>query len=1715
MRRFLRKYFFRISFFFSLAPGFVSAQPYWNEWINFSQMYYKIPVVQDGVYRINLSMLVSSGIPASSIDPRKFQIFFRGEEQYIYVKGEDDGIFNSSDYIEFYGKHNDGSLDSTLYKGELYNKPVRQPNPYYSLFSDTSVYFLTWSASTANRRLALSADTIFSGFAQSNYFLKEELEVRAQEYFYGRATGANINFPEFHETEGWSSVEITNGNSYMISLSTPNAYSSGPAAEINLAVTGNSDPIATPDHFMQIKYSDASGNLQFLDSTLGKTNGIDGFDGYTLMNAAYTVPASSLGSNTDVQFNALNVNNISSRSSVPYVKIKYPHSTNLGNKSYMEMLVPNDPLQTHSHFSFSNLYNPNNSPVYVYDFANNKRIPAIKNAGAYHVLIENSAAQPEKFCIIKSESQSIPPNAIKPVEGTGFFTDYKTLAASQSLDSAYLIITHTKLMAGATAYANYRKSPLGGSHAVFVVDVNDLYDQFSYGIPKHPFSIRHFIDYATDSFPSSPQSLFMIGKSILAEKTRNQFVNPINGNYLANYADNLVPTIAYPACDNMLLAGLNGTMLEPAIPLGRLAANSDNDVFTYLKKVQEYELADQNPEEWMKHVLHLSGGKTLPEQLLLESYLKGMEATIEDTLYGGFVHSFAKNSSSSTQTSYVDSIKALFKSGLAVLNFFGHTSASVYDFNILTPDDYENTNGKYPFVMINGCSAGDIHEPLFNPPSTSEVFTIHSKGSICFLASSGLGTAHHMNVYSSQLYREISYLMYGQPIGKCIKSTVAATQGSANDAFQNAAVLEFTLHGDPAIVIHSPALPDYAVSSSSIYFSPAVVSSEMDSFDVNVVVANIGKAVKDSVPVEIIRTFSDGTSATYFDTIPYVYFKDTLSVRIPVDPIRGPGLNKFEVKVDGNFLVAEIEDVINNNVLGLNAVPLLIYSGDVIPVYPYEYAIVPDDTIMLKAYTANPFAPTARYHFQIDTTDLFNSPLKKDFFTTQFGGVVKAPFNLWQQGPLLLSDSIVYFWRVRRDTSDFTNYRWRESSFQYIPNKRGWGQSHFFQFLKGNKYSYIDTIRPARYFDLAYQSSVVDAKTMNYSKVGGCNYITIDGTAISICSSKRDSLHVIVSVIDPISGIPWQNPGNGMYGDAILGSTPPLLQRFEFYTATSSQQDALRNFLVNVVPNGSKVVLCVDDDHNLGDILNSNNGMNVNPGLVGAFASIGGSQFLAIENNLPYILIGRKGGAAVEKIGISDTSEIYLYDTVKVLREEGTIFSEIIGPASKWNSLHWRYRSPEAGINDTLAAQDTIKLTLTGIKNNGTIDTILSNISKDSLDIYDLDSAISASTYPYLKLQAWVKDSIKRTPAQLSYWRIYYEGVPEASLNPSVQYSFYDPDVQQGDSIHLKVAIENIGDYDMDSIWVNFWVYDANRNKIHLDSVKLDSLLIDSVLIAGTDLSTEDIPGGINGLWIEANPFNAEHQLEQYHFNNLGTIPFNVGVDAINPILDVTFDGVHIMNGDLVSAKPTILVKLKDENTFLALNDKDDFDVRIKRPGKNTYDTVSFGSYLTFEPAVLPNNSCKIIYNPALQDGVYDFKVQARDRSGNNSGNVEYRVSFEVVNKPTITHILNYPNPFSTSTRFVFTLTGSEVPDYFKIQIITITGKIVREIDKGTLGHIHIGRNITDYAWDGKDEFGDQLANGIYLYRVITQLDGKSLEHRETEADSFFTKGFGKMYLIR
>ena len=136
--------FFLLFFFFVVC--FKSFAQVGNEWIDFNQSYYKIPVAKESIYKVSYSDLQAAGFPVDGIDPKKIQLFHRGIEQSIFVEGEDDLQFDPSDFIEFYGQKNDGTLDAALYKPS-----ASQPHKYYNLYSDTTSYFLTVGTSPGKR----------------------------------------------------------------------------------------------------------------------------------------------------------------------------------------------------------------------------------------------------------------------------------------------------------------------------------------------------------------------------------------------------------------------------------------------------------------------------------------------------------------------------------------------------------------------------------------------------------------------------------------------------------------------------------------------------------------------------------------------------------------------------------------------------------------------------------------------------------------------------------------------------------------------------------------------------------------------------------------------------------------------------------------------------------------------------------------------------------------------------------------------------------------------------------------------------------------------------------------------------------------------------------------------------------------------------------------------------------------------------------------------------------------------------------------------------------------------------------------------------------------------------------------------------------------------------------------------------------------------------
>ena len=1626
------------------------AQTYGNEWINYGQTYYKIPVTKEGIYRITYQALDNVGFPFSSMSPKSIQIFYRGQEQYIYIQGENDEIFNPADFIEFYAKGNDGWLDSALFE-----PATVITNPYYSMYTDTAYYFLTWDITKFGLRVTVETDINFTAPSSplATHCMVDVLYQNPQ-YYYSAGNG-----PRYLLGEGWFEYFFLIGTTIIKPLVTPGYVSGITPSTINVSVATNS----SLSHHLNVSL----GSAVFFDTI---------FSGYTAVKKTYSTSV-SLSPTTDVSFSSINdIDAVTDNMEVAYILLTYPRNfvfTGLYQKNFrLPDSNGNKSLLEISQFGSTN--------AVLWDITNYRRIPVVYDSGKLKAIVPNGGN--EKICYISSTDSIFQVNSLQMKTYTNYLTN--------GFNSDYIIITHPLLFTGATAYRDYRNTT--GFHA-YCYDVEQLYDQFAYGIKKHPLAIKNFLKYITTHYDTLPKFVFLIGKNIhsgtwsYGENFRKN---------TANFASALVPSYGSPSSDNFLTTKILTNNETQDIPIGRIAATTNDEVAMYLSKVMEHEGILQ-PAEWMKHIIHFGGGSNTAQQNTFAGYLNEFAVIISDTLFGGFVNTFLKNSSLPIQITIADTITNIINNGVSIINFFGHSYADGFDMNIDEPDNYLN-RGKYPLLIANSCLLGDIHLPAPKKLSERWIFT-SQKGAIGFIANVDLGYDWYLYLYTKELYKQFTYKNYMQPIGKCM------CDGSQKIINDNGSVLintclEFTLHGDPAVRLKCFPLPDLTINTSSISFVPGIVTTESDSCYIKIIITNIGKAINDPFLVNVTRTFPNGSTENYFKSVYGCHFKDTVYVKVPVDFVNGPGINHFCVFVDSQDSIAEISET-NNSA----CTDIIIRSNDLIPIYPYEYAIYPNNTVTLMASTGYPFIGTQTYIFEIDTNDIFasNSPSKVTGYVTHSGGVVP-----WSPS-LTLTDSRVYFWRVSPVPQGSANYNWRESSFIYITGKTGWSQAHFFQYKKDG-FENIIYNRPNRKFDF-----VTAPVELWCHDIGSANndeeYMSIRYYlgAITDHTSYGPYPAILVVVIDPTSITPWKSD-HGNYGQANYSIGPN--KYFVFYAP--SLLDNLATFLNTYVP---------DSFYVLAYTFISGKFNSWTETAKAAFDNLGPNNIRNLSDdvpngdNIPYIFFAKKGdtSTAQEMYGATPDDTLDFHTQIPTNFTYGQVHSTLIGPSTSWKTLHWRQISLEN------PAKDSVYIKTMAYKPNNDSTLIIPYLYPPNYDVNDLYNYADATQFPYLRLSMFTDDDSLKTPSQLTRWQVTYDGAPETAINPSKGQFFYDDTLQEGDNLIFSVATENISRYNMDSLLVRYWVQDRNNQFIDKGYRKLRPHPAGDVLTDTISFNTTGY-GGLNHIWYEVNPIDTNTgtyaQLEQYHFNNYAEKPFYVISDITNPLLDVTFDGVHIMNGDIVSAKPYILTTLKDENKFLALNDTSLFGVYLTN--KSTETEVESRIYfnnpcIQYTLAQLPKNSFKIEYRPILADGKYQLCIQAKDVSNNESGDIDYRITFEVINKATITNVFNYPNPFSTSTRFVFTLTGSEIPDDFRIQIITITGKFVREIGLDELGLIHIGPNLTQYAWDGTDMYGDKLANGIYFFKVIARLNNETIEHRATDADKFFKEGFGKMYILR
>jgi hypothetical protein len=1669
----------------------VMAQQYNNEWINFNQTYYKFKVGSAGLYRIPKAVLDGAGIGSANV--QNFELWRNGQQVPFYPSVSS-GTLPAGGYIEFWGEPNDGKPDKAMYRS-----PSNQHTDKLSLITDTASYFLSVNTSGTGVRVTDQPNNVASNtlpaepyfmYTKGNYFrnqINPGKGVYAGEYLYS----SSYDIGEF-----FSSQNIKPASPLTAVSNNLHEYTGGPSSTLSFGATG--------DLLNERSFTVKINNTLVKDTVMNFFNDIN-----TEIPFATTLLT---GGTATVE-----VRNNSSVSSdimvVSYYAINYPRLFNFDNQTNFQFSLP--AKAAGYYLEITNFNTGAVAPV-LYDLTAGARYTGdISSPGLIKFAI-GGTAETHVFVLVSEDA-----SAVKTVTS---LTTKNFIRFDNSVNQGdYLIITNPLLYNGTHGnnpivdYKNYRESNDGGKYHVLIVEIDELVDQFAFGIKKHPLSVKNFLRYARAKFAETPKFVFLIGRGMSYNEYRLNESDPTSDKL------NLIPTFGYPASDNMLSSESSSTSIA-ITPIGRLAVISAKELEDYTEKIVDYESVQKNSPNtiegrgWMKNVVHVSGGGDASLGNLLCSYMTVYKAIIEDTLFGGTVSSFCKTSTNNVEQLSSNRIESLFHEGISILTYFGHSGSTTLEFNLNNPEAYDNT-GKYPIFFVCGCNAGNFF--TFTPSRLSATETLSEKfvlakrkGTIGFVASTHLSLVNYLNIYLDDLYQAIGRKSYGKSLGEINRDALLEIVNALgpDDMWARLHAEEITVHGDPALRTNAQLKPDLVIEESQIFFNPAFISVAENDFKLKIKVFNIGRSTSDSVSLVVTRRYPKGTSEVVNRLkIPPVKYADSVEFRLPIISTRDKGSSRITVTVDDNNAIDEVSE--NNNTASKD---FFIFEDEARPVYPYEYSIIPNNTQKLYASTADPLSVAKEYKMELDTTALFNSSMKVSRAVTSTGGVIE-----FDPGVTYL-DSTVYFWRVAKTPQANEDYHWNLSSFMYKSGGiEGFNQSSYFQHT-GSELKGITLDSASRAWSFGFHPNNIFARNGVFptaANVAEDFEISVNGNSqiLSVCGISG----IIFNVFDPVTMRPWFNsaPGGSQYGsDVVCGNNRRY--NFQFNILDSVKRKKAVEFM-DLIPPGAFVVVKnitgTDPATNTyaADWQKDTSFLGSNNSLYHRLLEQGFTKVDSFNHPVAWIFTYRKNDTktyapkSVFSQGIYDrislSADAYTPDTV------GYINSPVFGPAKEWKQVIWSGAASETPTSDN-AVIDVIGLD--SLKQETKLFTLDQNTQ--NLDI----SSVNAKDYPYLQLRMTNIDTVKLTPYQLHYWRVYYEPVAEGAIAPNL-YLVSKDTFDIGESLKFAVAFKNVSRKNFDSLLAKVTIVDKNNVSHNITLPRIKPLIVGDTAIVQLNLDTKDYIGN-NTMFLEFNPDN--DQPEQYHFNNFLFHTFFVHGDNANPLLDVTFDGVHILNRDIVSSKPHIQIKLKDDAKYLLLNDTALTTVQLRYPD-GTLHAYSFDNdTLRFNPAVTgSDNTATIDFYPQFlkqfnpEGDEYELIVSGKDRSGNKSP-AEFRVSFKVITKPMISNMLNYPNPFTTSTAFVFTVTGSEVPQNIKIQILTITGKIVREITKQELGPIHIGRNITEFKWDGTDQYGQRLANGVYLYRFVTTLNGKRMDKYTAEGDNtdqYFNNGYGKMYLMK
>lgn len=229
----------------------------------------------------------------------------------------------------------------------------------------------------------------------------------------------------------------------------------------------------------------------------------------------------------------------------------------------------------------------------------------------------------------------------------------------------------------------------------------------------------------------------------------------------------------------------------------------------------------------------------------------------------------------------------------------------------------------------------------------------------------------------------------------------------------------------------------------------------------------------------------------------------------------------------------------------------------------------------------------------------------------------------------------------------------------------------------------------------------------------------------------------------------------------------------------------------------------------------------------------------------------------------------------------------------------------------------------------------------------------------------------------------------------------------------------------------------------------------------------------------------------------------NAIVDNEGPNVEVFMNNENFVFGGLTDENPVIYVKLSDDNGINTSSTGIGHGISAILD-ENTQQSYSLNDFYESKLNDYKSGTAKYPLSE-MTEGRHQVTVKAWDVSNNSgTGYTEFVVASTA--EAALEHVLNYPNPFTTSTEFQFEHNLPNQPLQVQISIFTVSGKLVKTIQEEVIAD---GYRVTGIKWDGLDDFGNPIGRGVYVYKVSIGLLS------ETNQVSTSTSEFQKLVILK